>query len=252
MKTRALSMFATVLMAGVLSCSPDDFTIADLPSSPPVVAGFNVPGLLFAGVPTDVSATVNGTTANPIQDVKFQVFVKGTEDMVREFTVSPATTTGVVTVTWTAVDSDISTLATGDYMLRAIASNANGSTLSQTFFSVPDYVVPQVCQEVGKITVILLTPQNVPDTEDVGAVGSFATSVWGTYPDTEMVRIKDGVYCAALPLLGTDKFKFRLNQSWGTQEKKDNCDDGSDRAAPGGTWPSISIHNVPKWTGYGC
>lgn len=243
-------MFFIVLIAGVFSCSPDDFTIDTIPVSPPVVAGFDVPGLLFAGVPTDVAARVNGTTTNPIGDVLFQVFVKGTEDMVREFTVSPTTTTGVVMVTWTAADSDISTLAAGDYMLRATASNANGSTLSQTYFTVPDYVVPQACQVVGQITVIMLTPQNIPATEVVGAVGSFAGSGWGV--DTQMVRIKDGVYCAALPLAGPDAFKFRINSSWGQEEKSDSCGPAPDRKAPGGTWPEISIQNVPKWGGYGC
>lgn len=245
-------MFAIVLVAGVLSCSPDDFTIGGLPSSPPVVAGFNVPGLLFGGVPTDVSAVVNGTTANPIADVKFQVFVKGTEDMVREFTVSPTTTTGVVTVTWTAADSDISTLATGDYMLRAIASNANGSTVSQTYFSVPDYVVPQVCQVVGYITVIMLTPQPLSVSEIVSAVGSFPLSGWNEHNGVDFTRIKEGVYCGAVPMSNSDVFKFVLNESWGTQEKKDNCSDGDNREAPGGVWPTISIHNVPKWGGYGC
>lgn len=250
MKTRIISMFAIVLIAGVFSCSPDDFTISGLPSSGPVVAGFNVPGLLFAGVPTDVSARVNGTTANPIQAVDFQVFVKGTEDMVREFTVNPTTTTGVVTVTWTAVDSEISTLAAGDYMLRAVASNSKGSTVSQTYFTVPDYVVPQACQVVGQVTVIMLTPQNIPATEIIGAVGSFAGSGWGT--DTNMVRIKDGVYCAALPLTNSDEFKFRINSSWGTEEKNSSCGGAPNRTAPGGTWPTISIQDVPKWGGYGC
>ncbi len=243
-------MPAILLFAGIVSCTPDDFTLSGLPKQGPVVSGFNVPGLLFAGVPTDVSAVVNGTEANPIQEVLFQVFRKGTEDVVREFTVTPTTTTGVVVVTWTAVDSDISTLETGDYMLRAIGKNSSGSTVSQTYFSVPDYVVPQACQVVGQITVIMLTPQSLPIGEVVGAVGSFAGSGWGT--DTNLIRIKDGVYCAAIPLVGSDQFKFRLNASWGTQEKKDNCNDGDNRSAPGGTWPSISIHNVPKWGGYGC
>lgn len=243
-------MFAILLVAGVISCSPDEFTLSGLPKQGPVVAGFDVPGLLFAGVPTDVSATVNGTTANPISEVKFQVFVKGTDTMVREFTVTPTTTTGVVVVTWTAADSDLSTLESGDYMLRAIGSNTNGSTVSQTYFSVPDYVVPQSCQVVGQITVIMLTPQPLAVSEVVSAIGSFTGSGWGT--DLVMTRIKEGVYCAAIPLVGSDAFKFRLNSSWGTQEKKDNCNDGDNRTAPGGSWPTISIQNVPKWGGYGC
>lgn len=250
MKTRIVSMFAIVLVAGVISCSPDEFTLSGLPKQGPVVAGFNVPGLLFAGVPTDVSATVNGTTTNPVSSVKFQVFKKGTEDMVREFIVTPTTTTGVVIVTWTAVDSDLATLTAGDYMLRAIGTNSSGSTVSQTYFSVPDYVVPLACQEVGKITIICLTPQVIPGTEIIGAVGSFAGSGWGT--DTNLTRIKDGVYCASLPLATGDQFKFRINSSWGAQEKKDNCNDGDNRTNPPGGWPGISIQNVPKWGGYGC
>ncbi len=243
-------MFVVLLTAGVISCSPDEFTLDGLPKQGPVVAGFNVPALLFAGVPTDVSATVNGTTANPIQSVRFQVFVKGSDEMVREFTVTPTTTSGVVIVTWTAADSDISTLAAGDYMLRAIGMNASGSTVNQTYFSVPDYVVPQVCQVMGEITVIMQTPQPLAISEVVSAIGSFSGSGWNT--DLVMTRIKEGVYCAAVPLQGGDAFKFRLNGSWGTQEKKDNCNDGDNRVAPGGSWPSISIQNVPKWGGYGC
>ncbi|MBL7849495.1 MAG: hypothetical protein JNN04_01245 [Cyclobacteriaceae bacterium] len=250
MKTKVLSMFAILLVAGVISCSPDEFTLDGLPKQGPVVAGFNVPGLLFAGVPTDVSATVNGTTTNPVSEVTFQVFKKGTEDMVREFTVTPTTTTGVVVVTWTATDSDLSTLEAGDYMLRAIGSNSAGKTVSQTYFTVPDYVVPQACQVVGQVTVIMLTPQPLAVSEVVSAIGSFTGSGWGT--DANMIRIKQGVYCVALPLTGGDQFKFRLNASWGTQEKKDNCNDGDNRSAPGGSWPSISIQNVPKWGGYGC
>jgi hypothetical protein len=250
MKTRVVSTFAFLLVAVAISCSPDEFTVSGLPKQGPVVAGFNVPGLLFAGVPTDVSATVNATTANPIGAVKFQVFTKGTEDMVREFTVTPTTTTGVVVVTWTAADSDLSTLAAGDYMLRAIGTNNSGSTVSQTYFTVPDYVVPQACQVVGQVTVILLTPQVIPDTEVIGAVGDFAGSGWGT--DTNLTKIKNGVYCAALPLATGNQFKFRINASWGAQEKKDNCNDGDNRTNPPGGWPSISIQNVPKWGGFGC
>ncbi len=243
-------MFAVLLVAGVISCSPDDFTVNGLPKQGPVVAGFNVPGLLFAGVPTDVSATVNGTETNPVSKVDFEVYKKGTSEIVKSGTITPTTTSGVVVVTWTASASGLSTLAAGDYMMRAIGSNANGKTVSQTYFSVPDYVVPQACQVVGQITVIMLTPQPLAVSEVVGAVGSFAGSGWGT--DTNMIRIKEGVYCAALPLAGGDQFKFRLNASWGTQEKKDNCNDGDNRSAPGGVWPSISIQNVPKWGGYGC
>jgi hypothetical protein len=135
-------------------------------------------------------------------------------------------------------------------MMRATGKNSSGSTVSQTYFTVPDYVVPQACQVVGQITVIMLTPQNIPGTEVVGAVGSFAGSGWGT--DTNMVRIKDGVYCAALPLAGGDAFKFRINASWGTEEKTESCGGAPNREAPGGTWPSISIQNVPKWGGFGC
>lgn len=243
-------MFAILLVAGAISCSPDEFTLSGLPKSGPVVSGFNVPSLLFAGVPTDVSATVNGTEANPVSEVTFQVFKKGTEDMVREFVVTPTTTSGVVVVTWTAVDSDLATLGAGDYMLRAIGSNTNGKTVSQTYFSVPDYVVPVTCQEVGKITVIMLTPWDISDTDLIGAVGDFAGSGWGT--DTILEKIKDGVYCASLPLATGNQFKFRLNSSWGTQEKKDNCNDGDNRTNPPGGWPSISVQNVPKWGGYGC
>lgn len=243
-------MFAVLLVAGVISCSPDDFTLNGLPKQGPVVAGFNVPGLLFAGVPTDVSATVNGTETNPISKVDFEVYKKGTSEIVKSGTITPTTTSGVVIVTWTASASGLSTLAAGDYMMRAVATNANGSTVSQTYFTVPDYVVPQACQVVGQITVIMLTPQNIPATEVVGAVGSFAGSGWGT--DTNMVRIKDGVYCAALPLTNSDEFKFRINSSWGTEEKNDGCGGAPNRTAPGGSWPSISIQNVPKWGGYGC
>lgn len=243
-------MIAILLVAAAVSCSPEEFTISGLPKQGPVVAGFNVPGLLFAGVPTDVSATVNGTETNPVSEVTFEVFKKGTTEVVKSGTITPTTTTGVVVVTWTSSSSGLSTLAAGDYMMRATGKNANGTTVSQTYFSVPDYVVPQSCQVVGQITVIMLTPQPLAVAEVVSAIGSFTGSGWGT--DVNLTRIKEGVYCAALPLAGGDQFKFRLNASWGTQEKKDNCNDGDNRSAPGGTWPAISIQNVPKWGGYGC
>ena len=243
-------MIAILLVAGVFSCSSDEFTISGLPKQGPVVAGFNVPGLLFAGVPTDVSATVNATETNPVSEVTFEVFKKGTTEVVKSGTITPTTTKGVVVVTWTASASGLSTLAAGDYMMRATGKNANGTTVSQTYFTVPDYVVPQSCQVVGQITVIMLTPQALAVSEVVSAIGSFTGSGWGT--DVNLTRIKEGVYCAALPLAGGDQFKFRLNASWGTQEKKDNCNDGDNRSAPGGTWPAISIQNVPKWGGYGC
>ena len=215
-----------------------------------MVAGFNVPGLLFAGVPTDVSATVNGTTTNPVSEVTFEVFKKGSTTVEKSGVITPTTTEGVVIVTWTASDSELSTLAAGDYMFRATGSNANGKSVSQTYFTVPDYVVPQTCQVVGQITVIILTPQVIPGTEVLSAIGSFAGSGWGT--DSNLEKIKDGVYCAALPLVTGDVFKFRINASWGTQEKKDDCTDGDNRTTPSGGWPSISIQNVPKWGGYGC
>lgn len=250
MKTKLISIFAIVLVAGVFSCTPDDFTISGLPKSGPVVAGFDVPGLLFAGVPTDVSATVNGTATNPVSEVVFEVYKKGTSELVKSGTITPANHTGAVIVTWDATSSGLSTLPAGDYMLRATGKNSSGMTVSQTYFSVPDYVVPQTCQVVGQITVIMLTPQHLDVAEVVSAIGSFAGSGWGT--DFNLERIKDGVYCVALPLAGSDQFKFRLNASWGTQEKKDDCNDGDNRGAPGGTWPGISIQNVPKWGGYGC
>ena len=250
MKIKIVSLLSIVLFAGVISCSKDEFTITGLPKQGPVVAGFNVPGLLFAGVPTDVSATVNGTTTNPVSEVTFEVFKKGSTTVEKSGVITPTTTEGVVIVTWTASDSELSTLAAGDYMFRATGSNANGKSVSQTYFTVPDYVVPQTCQVVGQITVIILTPQVIPGTEVLSAIGSFAGSGWGT--DSNLEKIKDGVYCAALPLATGDVFKFRLNASWGTQEKKDDCTDGDNRTTPSGGWPSISIQNVPKWGGYGC
>lgn len=243
-------MFTIVLVAGVISCSPDDFTLDGLPKQGPVVAGFNVPALLFAGVPTDVSARVNGTETNPVTSVLFEVFEKGGTEVLKSGTITPTTTAGAVVVVWTGSASGISTLPGGDYMFRATGTNANGSTVSQTYFTVPDYVVDPLCQQVGYITVIMLTPQVIPATEDVGAVGSFAGSGWGT--DTYMVRIKDGVYCAALPLVPGDAFKFRINASWGQEEKSATCGGAPDRTAPGGTWPSISVQSVPKWGGFGC
>lgn len=250
MKTKIVSVLSILVLTGIISCSPDEFTLSGLPKQGPVVAGFNVPGLLFAGVPTDVSATVNGTDTNPVSEVTFEVFKKGSTVVEKSGVITPTSTSGVVVVTWTASASGLSTLAAGDYMLRATGKNSSGSTVSQTYFTVPDYVVPQACQVVGQITVIMLTPQNIPGTEIVGAVGSFAGSGWGT--DTNMVRIKDGVYCAALPLVGGDAFKFRINASWGTEEKTESCGGAPNREAPGGTWPSISIQNVPKWGGFGC
>lgn len=250
MKTKLISIFAIVLVAGVFSCTPDDFTISGLPKSGPVVAGFDVPGLLFAGVPTDVSATVNGTATNPVSEVLFEVFKKGTTELVKSGTITPANHTGAVIVTWDAASSGLSTLAAGDYMFKATGKNSSGMTVSQTYFTVPDYVVPQTCQVAGQITVIMLTPQHLSVSEVVSAIGGFSASNWGT--DFNMERIKDGVYCVALPLANADAFKFRLNASWGTQEKKDDCSDGDNRGAPGGAWPPISIQNVPKWGGYGC
>jgi hypothetical protein len=250
MKTRIVSMFVILLAAGVISCSPDEFTLSGLPKSGPVVAGFDVPGLLFAGVPTDVSATVNGTETNPIGEVKFEVFKKGSTTVERSGTITPITTQGVVIVTWDATASELSTLETGDYMLRATGSNANGQSVSQTYFSVPDYVVPVTCQQAGYITVIMLTPQPVAVPDIVSAIGSFAGSGWGT--DFNMERIKEGVYCVALPLAGSDAFKFRINASWGQEEKNNSCGGAPDRTAPGGSWPGISIQNVPKFGGYGC
>ncbi len=246
-------MLFILVLTGIVSCSPDEFTLSGLPKQGPVVAGFNVPGLLFAGVPTDVSATVNGTTTNPVSEVTFEVFKKGSTVVEKSGVITPTTTEGVVVVTWTASASGLSTLATGEYMLRATGKNSSGSTVSQTYFTVPDYVVPQACQVVGQVTVIMLTPQIIPPTDLVGAVGSFGTSGWGT--DTILERIKDGVYCVALPLVGTDGFKFRINGAsagWGNEEKTESCGGPPNRGAPGGTWPSISIQNVPKFAGFGC
>ena len=250
MKTKIVSLLSIVLLSGAFSCTKDEFTLSGLPKQGPVVAGFNVPGLLFAGVATDVSATVNGTETNPIGEVLFEVFKKGSTTVEKSGTITPTTKEGVVVVTWTASASGLSTLAAGDYMLRATGSNSSGKTVSQTYFIVPDYVVPQTCQVVGQITVIMLTPQSIPATEIISAIGSFAGSGWGV--DSNLERIKDGVYCAALPLVTGDAFKFRLNASWGTQEKKDNCNDGDNRSNPPDGWPTISIQNVPKWGGYGC
>jgi len=247
---RYISIFAMILAAGVFSCSSDEFTVSGLPKQGPVVAGFDVPGLLFAGVPTDVSAKVNGTTTNPVTEVLFEVFKKGTTEMVKSGTITPTNHTGIVVVTWDATSSGLSTLAAGDYMMRATGKNSSGSTVSQTYFTVPDYVVPQTCQVAGQITVIMLTPQSLALSEVVSAIGDFPGSGWGT--DFNLERIKDGVYCIALPLEGGSAYKFRLNASWGTQEKKDDCNDGDNRTAPGGSWPAISIQNVPKWGGYGC
>ncbi|MDZ4716809.1 MAG: hypothetical protein SH819_15190 [Cytophagales bacterium] len=250
MKTKIVSLLSILLFVGVISCTTDEFTISGLPKQGPVVAAFNVPGLLFAGVATNVSVTVNATITNPVSSVNFEVFKKGSTTVEKSGVISPTTTTGVIVVTWTSSASGLSTLAAGEYMLRATGNGPNGKTVSQTYFTVPDYVVPQACQVVGQITVIMLTPQNIPGTEVVSSVGSYAGSGWGT--DTNLVRIKTGVYCAALPLAGSDEYKFRINASWGAQEKKPDCSDGDNRKAPAGGWPGISIQNVPKFGGYGC
>ncbi len=253
MKNKLIAALTVILAAGVFSCS-DEATLSGLPKQGPFVTPLDIPGLLFAGIVTDVKATLNATVANPIGSVTFEVFKKGTTEVVKSGSVTPTTTAGVVVVTWTGASSGLSTLAAGDYIMQVTGVNANGKTFATAPFSVPDYVVPQACQVTGQITVIMLTTSAIPAPTAGGpvisAIGSMTGSGWGT--DINMTYIKPGVYCVALPLVSSDAYKFRMNGSWGTQEKKTDCNDGDNRVAPGASWPAISIQNVPKWPGFGC
>jgi hypothetical protein len=253
MKNKLIAALSVILAAGVFSCA-DDVSLSGLPKQGPFVTPLDVPGLLFAGIVTDVKATANGTLTNPVTSMTFEVFKKGSTTVEKSGTVTPTTTTGVVTVTWTGASSGLSTLGAGDYVMVVTGTNANGKTSASAPFSVPDYVVPQSCQVTGQVTIIMQTTSSITAPTSGGpvisAIGSMAGSGWGT--DINMTYIKPGVYCVALPLVASDAFKFRMNASWGTQEKKDNCNDGDNRVAPGASWPAISIQNVPKWPGFGC
>lgn len=253
MKNKFIAALTVILAAGVFSCA-DDVTLSGLPKQGPFVTPLDIPGLLFAGVVTDVKATLNGTLTNPVSNVTFEVFKKGSTVVEKSGSVVPTKTDGVVTVTWTGSSSGLSTLAAGNYIMQVTGTNANGKNVATTTFTVPDYVVPQACQVTGQVTVIMLTTSDIPAPTAGGpvisAIGSMTGSGWGT--DIDMTYIKPGVYCVALPLVASDAFKFRMNASWGTQEKKTDCNDGDNRVAPGASWPAISIQNVPKWPGFGC
>jgi hypothetical protein len=250
MKTRIVSLLAVILTAGVISCSPDEFTVSGVPKMPPVVSNFLVDAVVIPGVPADLGVVVNGTEANPVGSVLLEIMSKGSDEVLKTITITPPTSanTGQVEAIWAAADSEVQNMAPGDYMLRATASNANGKTIGQTQFTVL-FVEPS-CIVNGMITVILYTPQSIPADSDIGAVGSFAGSGWGT--DFIMTPLGNGYYCVSLPLVGGDAFKFRINASWGTEEKTSDCGGAPNREAPGGVWPNITVQTVPKWGGFGC
>lgn len=251
MKNKLIAALSVLLVAGVFSCA-DDVTLSGLPKRAPFIQPLSdVPGLLFAGVVTDVSASFNTTTTNPVSSVTFEVFKKGSTTVEKSGVIAPTPAAGVVKVTWTGTNSGLSTLAAGDYIMQVTGSNSSGKEVATSSFTVPDYVIPQACQVTNMITLIMLTPHTeIPATDVVSAIGGFAGSGWST--DLVMTRIKPGVYCVAAPLVGGDGYKYRINSSWGAQEKKPDCSDGDNRNVPASGYPKIYVENVNQWGGYGC
>ncbi len=249
MKKRVFQSIVILALTGAIACQPEEFTLSGLPKLPPQVASFAVDGVIIPNVPSDLKVTVNATEANPVASVSMELVNKATLESIASTTIAAgATTSGQVVFTWTDAESGVSGLPPGDYLLYATASNSNGESRSQTQFTILG--LDPSCQVVGMVTVVLYTPQSIPADVEVGAVGSFAGSGWGT--DFIMTPLGNGYYCVALPLTGTDEFKFRIGQSWGTEEKTSGCGGAPNRAAPGGNWGNVTLQTVPKWGGYGC
>lgn len=249
MKKRVLETIVILALTGALSCQPEEFTISGLPKLPPVVASFGVSGVIIPDVPADLKVTVNATETNPVVSVFMELVNKTSGESIADITIpAGATTSGQIEFTWTDAESGVSSLPPGDYLLRATASNANGDGRNQTQFTI--LALDPACQVAGMVTVVLFTPQSIPADAEVSAVGSFAGSGWGV--DFVMTPLGGGYYCVALPLTGTDAFKFRINASWGTEEKTSSCGGAPNREAPAGNWGTSTLQTVPKWGGFGC
>ncbi|RAW01213.1 hypothetical protein [Pseudochryseolinea flava] len=244
----SLLTFSLIVLI-TIACDNDD-DLKGIPSLAPNVKSVNVGigTLVFAGVPTDVSATIQETEKSPLSAVLFEVFQLNGMTALKNGTIEDDFEEGENVVVWSGAESGIGDLTTGDYILQVTATDTDGNkTIRSAKFTVPDYVIPDLCQEEGKVTVVLLTNSDTPD--DVGLVGSITG--WGGQADIAMHKIKNGVFCAAAPLVEGAEYKFRRQSNWGLQEKQDNCNDGNNKVYRT-TQGTLVVISVPKWGGVGC
>jgi hypothetical protein len=247
MKLKYTVLTFSMIILLTISCK-DDNDLDGIPSLAPNVKAVNVSALVFAGLPTDVSASIIESEVSPLQSVLFEIFPLNSMSAIKSGSVADTFDDGENVVVWDGAESGIGDLTTGDYILQVTAIDSdNNKTVKSAKFSVPDFVIPELCQEEGKVTVVLLTNAATPD--DVGLVGSITG--WGGSEDIAMHKITDGVFCAAAPLVDNAEFKFRRQSNWGLQEKQDNCNDGNNKQYKT-SQGTLMVINVPKWGGVGC
>lgn len=240
-----LAFFVT-LVGLVFSCNSDD-NFTGIPALPPNFVSVNAPAVLIPGVPTDFGATIRGTEKNPLKSVSFEIFSKADNSSIASVTKDAADPTEDNSITWTGAESGTADLDNGDYYLQIKAVSERGVESFRNYtFKVLQ--LPNLCQEAGKVTIVLITTPNAPE-EGMGMIGDFTGSGWGT--DLPMTRVQPGIYCVSSPITDGKEFKFRIGGDWGKQGKKDNCND-MDNAKYNGTGSDVAVFTIPKFGGFGC
>jgi hypothetical protein len=242
--------FTTAFLATVVgiafSCNNDD-DLSGIPALQPEFVSVNAPAVLIPGVSTDFGATIRGTENNKLESVSFEIFSKEDDSSISAIVKEATTPDEANAITWTGAESGTADLPNGDYYLQIIAKSERG-LVNKRNYTFKVLALPGVCQEDGKVTIVLITTTSAPET-GMGMIGDFAGSGWGT--DLPMTRVEPGIYCVSSPITDGKEFKFRIDGQWSKQGKKDNCND-MDNARYNGTGSDVAVFNIPKFGGFGC
>lgn len=241
-KIRIFNICLLVACIAIMSCQEEE--LEGIPALPPRIT-INSPGAVVANLGADLNATITDGANSPVASVNFDLIDEGGVSVASK-TFSESFVAGPNNLSWTAEESAIASLPSGNYKLRITAVDTKAKE-SVNEADLKILALNAECMVEGQVTVVLLSPVP-PEGFTIGYVGS-ATG-WGSAPGSDIVlnKVVDGVYCASVNMESGAEFKFRLNENWSTQEGKldGNCSDGDNRVYSG-NGSDLIVQQVAVW-----